>query len=354
MISTVRHLLDCVRKCVVWLAVLSICGLPSAYGQDKLETPEQTNQRIQQLAAQAAQSHPVDIPIGAGDLLHIDVFDVPDLSRDVRVNETGFISLPLIPGKIHVAGLTSIQLEEKLEELFQVNGLVTHPQVSVFVKEQISQPVSIMGSVNKPMVYQIVRPTTLLEVIAQAGGITNDAGGVVLITRPLTPSEPSKAPAEGGEATAGPQIQTMTINVRDLLDTGDPAFNIMVYGGDVISIPKSGIIYIAGAVNLPGGFVLQTPGEQMTTLKAMALAHGLTSTAKATQAVIIRSDPNTGQKKEIVVDLKQIMRRQTEDARMYPNDILFVPDSAGKHALYRAAEIGVVIASGLIILRAAR
>ena len=90
------------------------------------------------------------MPIGTGDLLHIDVFDVPELSRDVRVSDlAGDITYPLIPGKIQVAGLTPFQLEEKMEQLLIENGLVTHPQVSVFVKEQTSQPVSVVGAVVK-------------------------------------------------------------------------------------------------------------------------------------------------------------------------------------------------------------
>src|ERR1700686_2631637 len=92
------------------LAVLMTVSLQAAYGQDKYETPQQTNEQIQRLAA-LASARPADSPIGVGDLLHIDVFDVPELSRDVRVNDTGDIGYPLVPGKIQVAGLTPFELE---------------------------------------------------------------------------------------------------------------------------------------------------------------------------------------------------------------------------------------------------
>jgi polysaccharide export outer membrane protein len=329
-------------------------SISPVYSQEKYETPAQTNERIQHLAAVAAKSHPSDLPIGTGDLLHIDVFDVPDLSRDVRVNETGFISLPLIPGKIEVGGLTAFQAEEKIEDLLQVNGLVTHPQVSVFVKEQNSQPISVIGSVSKPMVYQVIRPTTLLELLSQAGGIANDAGNVVIITRQVRSADAGENAASGSDPNAATKTQTITINLRDLLESGDAAFNIPVYGGDVVTVPKAGIVYVAGAVQQPGGYVLQSPGEDMTTLKAVALAHGLLTTAKKTQAVIIRSDPATGQKKEINIDLNKIMARKSEDARLYANDILFVPDSTGKRALYRAGEAALSVTTGLAIIRAGR
>src|ERR1700751_2111583 len=193
MTSTVRSISDWLRaKPVLLSAVLLLCTCSPLRGQQppevqpqqtpqqqtKQETNQETNQKIQQLAA-LASTRPHDVPVGAGDLLHIDVFDVPELSRDVRVSDLGDVSYPLIPGKIQAAGLTPFQLEEKMEQLLVENGLVTHPQVSVFVKEQTSQPVSLVGAVGRPSVYQIVRPTTLLELLANAGGITDEAGSVV-------------------------------------------------------------------------------------------------------------------------------------------------------------------------------
>ena len=190
MIFTVRGVSDWLRAKPFWLlAILMVGSWQVAYGQVTEQTPQQTNEKIQQLA-DLARTHPVDAPIGSGDLLHIDVFDVPELSRDVRVGDAGDISYPLIPAKIKAAGLTTFQLEEKLEQLLIENGLVSHPQVSVFVKEQTSQPVSVVGAVQRTMVYQVIRPTTLLEVLSAAGGITDDAGSVVIITRPAHTDTP--------------------------------------------------------------------------------------------------------------------------------------------------------------------
>src|ERR1700737_4468429 len=109
-------------------------ALPSA----QLEPNDDVNDRIAQLAL-AATVKQGDYVIGSGDLLGVEVFDVPELSRDVRVNETGFISLPLIPVKVHVVGLTTFQLQDKLAEFLTSNGLVAPPQVSVRLKEQHSQ-----------------------------------------------------------------------------------------------------------------------------------------------------------------------------------------------------------------------
>ncbi|HKW88710.1 MAG TPA: polysaccharide biosynthesis/export family protein [Candidatus Acidoferrales bacterium] len=352
---TVRKALDCAEAKPVWLALLLLSwlilpGSRPACGQDKVRTPQQTNARIQELAK---DSHPqlAENPVGAGDVLHIDVFDVPDLSRDVRVSDSGMISLPLLPDHVAVSGCSTFQLEQELERLLQENGLVMHPQVSVMVKEQNSEPISVVGAVGHPMVYHEFRPTNLLEVLAEAGGITDDAGDTVIITResPQQATCGKSDPSDPADPPSDPQ--TITVHLSDLLQTGDPAFNVPVLGGDVITVPRAGIVYIAGAVAQPGGYPLHDPGEVINTMKAIALAHGLGSTAKANDAVILRKDSATGQTKEINVKLKKIMNRKAPDVPLYANDILFVPDSTTKRILGHAAAAALSITTGLAILK---
>jgi polysaccharide export outer membrane protein len=366
----VRRAADWPRvKFASFLSLLLLCAVPALYGQQKTETPQQTNEKIQELAAQE-RTKPHDVPVGTGDLLHIEVFDVPELSRDVRVGDAGDISYPLIPAKITAAGLTPFQLEQKMEQLLIENGLVTHPQVSVFVKEQNSQPVSVVGAVVKPMVYQVIRPTTLLEILAGAGGITDDAGSFVIVTRSPTAPAARRAAAVVGASSNGnvsanagtpspddplgetPQI--ITIRLQNLLESGDSAYNILIYGGDVVSVPRAGIVYVTGAgVAQPGGYVLQSHGEQITVLKAVALAHGLTGFAKADNAVIMRSNPVTGQRDAIPVRIKQIENQKTQDVPMKSNDVLYIPDSKGLKVLARGAEAAISIGSSVAIYRTA-
>jgi polysaccharide export outer membrane protein len=370
----VRRVAGCPRaKLVPFLSILVLCTVPVLHAQQitqqKTETPQQTNEKIQELAA---KNHlkPHDVPVGTGDLLHIEVFDVPELSRDVRVGDAGDISYPLIPSKITAAGLTPFQLEQKMEQLLIENGLVTHPQVSVFVKEQNSQPVSVVGAVQRPMVYQVIRPTTLLEILAGAGGITDDAGSVVIVTRsPNAPATRSAAAVVGASASGnggavagtptpddplGENPQIITIRLQSLLESGDSAYNILVYGGDVISVPRAGIVYVTGAgVSQPGGYVLQSHGEQITVLKAVALAHGLTGFAKADNAVIMRANPVTGQRDVIPVKIGQIEKQKTQDVAMNSNDVLYIPDSKGLKVLARGAEAAISIGSSVAIYRTA-
>jgi len=352
---TVRGVPDWLRAKLVFGLLIIFLGVQAAHGQDKLETSQQTNAKIQQLAS-AVRAHPVDTPIGVGDLLHIEVFDVPELMRETRVTDTGAIGFPLIPGRIEAAGLTPYQLERKLEQLLLENGLVSHPQVSILVKEQNSQPVSVVGAVGRPMVYQIVRPTTLLEVLADAGGISDTAGSTVLITRPVqkeaAKSEGTKAEGATLTTSGGEESQVITIRLQDLLDTGNSAFNIQIFGGDVVSVPRAGIVYVLGAgIAQPGGYVVLGHGEQITVLKAVALAHGLNSFAKADDAVIFRTNPDTGKRDQITVHIKQISKNTTDDVAMKSDDILYVPDSAGKKALARGAEAVLGIGTAVITFR---
>jgi polysaccharide export outer membrane protein len=337
------------RRCLLVCALLALGGEP-CYGQQKQETQQATNEKIRELAA-LARVQPMDVPIGSGDVVHIEVFDVPELSRDVRVSDVGQITYPLIPGKIQASGLTAFQLEATMGQLLIENGLVSHPQVSVFIKEQVSQPISVVGAVSKPMVYQVVRPTTLLEVLTEAGGISENAGNVVIITRADHPA--TGKPGNGPGATEpSTDSQTITIRLQDLLESGNPVYNIQVFGGDVISVPVGGIVYVTGAgIAQQGGYVLQNHGEQITVLKAIALAHGLTGFAKADKAVIMRNNPVTGQKDVIPVRIKQIQNQKADDVKMNSNDILYVPDNLGLKVLARGAEAAVAVGTGLAIYR---
>jgi len=365
-----------VSFCVPAALLASLVLPPASRAQQAvLETPQQVNDRIRSLSASArAVQH--DYIIGNGDLLDLEVFDVKELSREVRVSQTGSIGIPLVPVRLHVAGLTEVQAEQKISEVLEANGLVSHAEVSISVKERKSKPITVVGAVQHAMVYQADRAVTLLEVLAEAGGVANDAGDTVIVNRPAqeVPSDPSEPPAIGPEdpvpaassaavasnpsANTPPPVDpphlnnTITINLNDLMESGDATNNIVLQAGDIVTVPHSGIVYVLGAVTKPGGFVLANDRGQMTTLKVLALAGGLSSTAKRDHAVIVRKNAQ-GQQHEVAVDLKKVMQRQAEDVQLQPSDILYVPDSAARKALLRTAELGIALGTGVALYRVA-
>jgi protein involved in polysaccharide export with SLBB domain len=398
--------------CIAFAGAMLIWNTPlSAQEISVVQTQQQANDRIKALSLEA-KSVPHDYVIGNGDLLGISVFDVPELTRDVRVSQSGQISIPLVPVRLQMTGLTESQAEQKIAEVLEANGLVSHPEVGVMVREHKSKPITIVGAVAHPMVYEADRTVTLLEALAEAGGVSTDAGDTVIVTRmhtavfvavtdvepvkeqtapgageppPLDPAPTSSTPmtsdkgvattpvfpsgkpavAEAATSTAvgtatstGPNDgspaspNTITINLNELLEKGDTQNNITLQAGDVVTVPHAGIVYVLGAVNHPGGFVVSNDRTQLTALKILALAGGTTNIAKTRNAVIIRKD-GQGKETQQEVDLKAILDRQNEDMQLRASDILYVPDDRKKEVLLRALELGIALGSAVAIFRLA-
>ena len=140
--------------------------------------PAKPNKEMQQQlmvqASQASLASYKDYQVGPEDQLAIGIFGQENLSRELRVNGQGEIAMPLV-GVVKVGGLTSQQIEKRLEEAYGANYLV-NPQVTVTVKEYRHQRVAVTGAVDKPGSYEIIGPRTLLEVLSMAGGFTNSTG----------------------------------------------------------------------------------------------------------------------------------------------------------------------------------
>jgi protein involved in polysaccharide export with SLBB domain len=109
-------------------------------------------------------------------------------------------------------------------------------------------------------------------------------------------------------------------------------------------------VYVLGAVNRPGGFTVSNDRGQLTTLKLLSLAGGLDRAAKSDRAVIVRKDA-AGQQREVGVDLKKVMKFQSEDVRLLPSDILYIPKSTAKQALLKTAELSAAIGTAVVIYR---
>lgn len=302
------------------------------------------------LAAQPAQEPPAqrDYVIGPGDLLRVSVYDAPDLSREVRVSAEGFIRLPLLPSRVRADGLTPDELADQLVRAFFARQLLRDPQVTVLVKEYRSRPVAVLGAVRRPGMVPVFGPTTLLQVLSEAEGLTEAAGALIYVTRG---GALVAAPATSRRSEKPTEPRTRVVKVRDLLEMRDPAANLPIYAGDMITVPRAGIIYVVGAVHKPGGFMLRGERERLTVLQAVALAENLTGTARPAEAVIVRRPSGSDKEEAIPVDIRKVMARKAPDPALEANDILFVPDSLAKKGLRRAMEAAIQIAAGVIIFR---
>ena len=396
-----RYILPCVALLVFFHKGSCI----SAQEVSVVGTSQQMNERIQKLSV-GSKPASREYTIGNGDLVSITVFDVPELTREVRVSQSGTISIPLVPTRLHISGLTEMQAEQVIADVLQANGLVSHPEVGVMVKEHKSRPITVVGAVQHPMVYEADSSVSLLEVLAGAGGVSNDAGDTIIVTRarsssfvlvpipePISPSAPGAAPGAGSSSQDAPALSesdttssanptafpsamemaqgpsgsansnktsetttpagnTITINLNELLETGDMRNNIPLQAGDVVTVPHAGIVYVLGAVNRPGGFVMANDRSEMTTMKVLSLAGGLTKIAKLDHAVVIRKD-DQGKQTETEVDLKKVLHQQSEDIKMRASDVLYIPDNHVKEALFQALQIAVAVGTAVAIYHVA-
>ncbi len=268
-----------------------------------------------------------DYKIGPEDLLEISVFEVEKLNKTVRVSSQGNISLPLL-GVLRVKGLTANQLEKELRELLAEKYL-QDPQVSVFIKEYRSQRISVMGAVKEPKVFEVTGQKTILDMLAMAGGVRDDAGHLLFLIRPpALEDEVPEVPERGAASKEGKDpdqggLKTFVINLEELLIKGDLTLNLPLIHGDVINIPVSGKVFVGGEVWRPGGFILA--GKRMTLSQAIVLAGGVKPQAKGSQTKIFRySEKGTG-REMVSVNVYAIQKGQKEDPYVKESDIIIVP-----------------------------
>ena len=270
--------------------------------------------------------------IARDDLLDIDVVGVQELSREYRVDGDGMITLPMLSRPVMAAGLTLDQLSQSIREGLISAGLLRDPQVSVRVKSSPWNTVVISGAAKKTGVFPVYGHTTLLEVLTAAEGLSDEAGNTAIVTRAEKASTraESNSAAGSGEASS----RTLRVDVGRLWRNGDASLDVDLYPGDRVTVERAGIVYVLGAVNRAGGFVLSNDQEQMTVLRAIALAGNFTREAKPAHAVIIRKSSSAlGGKGEVQVNLKKVLASQAPDQPLLASDILYVPESGAKRTL---------------------
>lgn len=262
-------------------------------------------------------------PVGPNDLIAVTVYDAPELSRTVRISGDGFIRLPMLKQRIQAEGAYPSDLEAAIVQALREEQILVDPFVTVTIAEYHSRPISVAGAVKMPLVFQAEGPTTLLEAIARAQGLREDAGREILVSR-TQPGPDDK-----------PVLLTRRINVRALIDDADPSLNLKLTGGEEVRVPEVGKIYILGNVKKPGAFAVQD-GDDTTILQMLALAEGLMPFASR-QAFVYRREA-AGVKNEIPIPLDKIMQRKAPDVALTANDILYIPDNKGRRLTLGALE----------------
>jgi polysaccharide biosynthesis/export protein len=283
--------------------------------------------------------------LGPEDELQISGPELEEIStKTFRVDGEGDIQVPLV-GRVHVAGMTVQGAEQEINK--RLSSYIRHPQVALDVKELRSQPASILGAVNTPGVHQVEGHKTLMEMISMAGGIRQDAGYSIRITRQV---EWGCIPLPGATVDPSGKYSVAEVNLKDIMEAKRPEQNIQVFPHDVITVPKGELVYVTGAVKKSGGFVLNER-QNISVLQAISLAEGLGQTPDTKHAKILRMTPGADQRTEIAVNLRGILQGKEKDVSLQGNDILFVPDNTGKKVALRVMEAAIQTGTGIAIYR---
>jgi len=295
------------------------------------------------LAGRAADAPP-SYKLGAGDEVTIWALGAEEIgTHPFRIDLSGNLDIPLA-GHIHAAGLTIDQLHAELVK--QLRSQIKEPQVTVSMTELRSQPVSVMGEVNKPGIYQLQGEKTLLEVLSLAEGVKADAGNKVRITRSM---DEGQLPVPGASPDASGRFYVAEAGLRDALDNKSAVSALMIRPHDVITVEPGQTIYVMGDVNKQGAYAVGQR-EQVTALQAMSLAGGPLATAKLSKARILREKPD-GTRADIPVDMDKVLEGKANNVPLQAGDFLYIPDSRTKNVALKAAQAALSIGTGIAIWR---
>lgn len=239
--------------------------------------------------------------IGPEDVLSVEVWNQPNISREVVVSDNGEINIPPVR-KLSVIGLTVSQLEEKLSKA--LSKYIIDPIVFVSIKEYNSQRVTVLGETKTGM-YTLKRRTTLVEFLGQIGGTTENADTfhIKLIKK---------------------DRRAFIYDLNDLIDNPQKSESIVVSGGDTVYVPplEFNKVYVLGEVKAPQ---IMTIKGKLTVIDAITEAGGFTRDAVRKSIMIIRGE--LGSQEGIRINAKQILNKGdiSQNIDLEPGDIVFVP-----------------------------
>jgi polysaccharide export outer membrane protein len=312
---------DC-RPTVVLLFLVITLSSSVAIAQTRADGQELSSQATSPTSLKVDSAR---VRVGPGDLLEVKVFDIDELTQEVRVSDQGDAVLTFL-GRLHLAGLTTAEVQTLVENRLREGNYVRDPQVSTLIEDYGTQGVSVLGQVGKPGLYPVLGPRTLLDVISAAGGIT-----------PLAAHEATIKRREGAEVFTA----SLSDNPAELL-----ASNVELWPGDTVIVPKAGIVYVIGDVGRPGGFVMENNGR-VSLLEAVALASGVNRTAAQSKARVIRK--TSAGYEDRPVDLKRILQGKAADIPLEREDIVYIPPSTARSMLFHTPQLLEAAASSAVV-----
>jgi polysaccharide export outer membrane protein len=280
------------------------------------------------LTAAASAANTESLLIGPGDRLYVQVADTPEMDQHPRVTDAGEVTVTGV-GSVKVGGLTPAAAANIVRDQLIAAGYMKHPEVIVSVEQYATQNVSVLGEVKVSGTYPIGTPRSVLDVLALAGGLNEVADRNILIERRRDPAHP---------------IHYYFSN------NADQAVNeqVLVNPGDTVVVSKAGIVYILGDVNRPGGYMMTNNESKMTALQALAIAGGLTKSAKQSHARLMRTESD-GTHSDRQLSVGDLQSGKLPDIALLPGDVLYVPFSFARNtAVMGASSIAAAATSAAV------
>jgi polysaccharide export outer membrane protein len=246
--------------------------------------------------------------LAPGFMVGLSTLDDPDFSGSFRIDEHGDIAVPVL-GTIHIAGKTVSEVRVQIQKKLLEGKILKDPQVNLIVLEYTETDVTILGEVVSPGKHQLLSPGKLVDVLALAGGTTITAGNQVQITRGAGEGEPVLV--HYSKATDAKTVE-----------------DVIVYPGDTVQVKRAGIVYVLGAVNRPGGYVMQEEGK-LNVLQAISMA-SRTSTLASTKTVYLLHRSPDGSVVYVALPYNKMTREKSADVELHATDVLYVPTSTAK------------------------
>jgi polysaccharide export outer membrane protein len=199
------------------------------------------------------------LSVGPGDLLQVTVFGQPDMSAEVSVTDGGEVTLPLI-GLIRIAGMAPSEVEKLIAQRLREREYLLQPEVSVTVRQNRSQAVSVLGEVVRPGRYPIQGRFTVLDLLAVAGGLTPKADTVVVLLRK----------GEGGSAAPAVRIP---IRLDRVASPDRGPLDMPLNHDDMVYVGQQKFFYIHGEVRRPGSYPME---PDLDVMRALSISGGVT------------------------------------------------------------------------------
>lgn len=272
-------MLDALRPLLLTI-LMNLVALAAAHaGQPPIQLPADTTWLAQPTAenARPPTGNQLDAPpagtvVGIGDSLLITVFGHPDMSAEVVVSEDNQVAIPLI-GRLRVSGMTQEALERLIAQKLREGEYLQHPEVSVTLRQISSRRVAILGEVAKPGRYPLRGKVSVLDLVAEAGGLTPGADHVVYLIRQR----------EGAENQA---VRT-PIDLRELNERAFHQANQMLMPNDVLYVGPQRRFYIHGEVRKPGSYPVE---PNLDVMRALSVAGGVTERGSTSRIRLYRKN----------------------------------------------------------------